>query len=211
MTLSAEKLRKVEFREGWRGYSPVDVDVFLEEVAAGVDEMEATLAEARARAERAEARLAQSGASPETDETVRRTLTLAQRAADLVVGESKAVGERIVLEAKAQAVKMAADAESAAHASRQSAERNANLAIEERQRVAEIDHARLLAGLQVQRDTLAAEVDDRRRELDDVRSLTAATRDRLRAALIDHLARLDHLETINTITAETSLEPVLGY
>lgn len=211
MTLSAEKLRKVEFREGWRGYSPVDVDVFLEEVAAGVDEMAATLAEARARAERAEARLAQAGASPETDETVRRTLTLAQRAADLVVGESKAVGERIVAEAKAQAVKVAADAESTARTSRESAERDAKSAIEERQKAAEIDHERLMAGLQAQRDTLAAEVDHRRRELDDVRSLAGATRDRLRAALTDHLARLDHFETIETITVETSLEPVLGY
>ena len=206
MTLSAETLRKIEFREGWRGYSPVDVDVFLEEVAAGVDELVASLAEARARAERAETRLAQAGASPETDETVRRTLTLAQRAADLVVGESKAVGERIVAEAKAQAVKVGAEAESAARSSRDSAERDATLAIEERQKAADIDHERLLAGLQAQRDTLATEVEARRRELDDVRSLAAATRDRLRVALSDHLARLDHLETIDI---DATLEPAL--
>lgn len=219
MTLSAEKLRKIEFREGWRGYSPVDVDVFLEEVAAGVDEMVASLAEARSRAERAEARLAQAGASPETDETVRRTLTLAQRAADLVVGESKAVGERIVAEAKAQAVKVVADAERVAHATRETSEREAKSAIEERQNAADIDHQRLLAGLHAQRETLAAEVEARRRELDDVRLLASATRDRLRAALTDHLARLDHLETIDvdttlnvdtTLDVDTTLEPALG-
>ena len=94
MTISGESIRKIEFREGWRGYNQVDVDVFLEEVAADVDELHATLGEAKARAERAETRVTAPGVTPETDETVRRTLTLAQRAADLVVSESKAVAER---------------------------------------------------------------------------------------------------------------------
>jgi DivIVA domain-containing protein len=207
VSVSAEKLRKVEFREGWRGYSPVDVDVFLEEVAAGVDELHAELAESRSRAERAEARIAASGASPETDETVRRTLTLAQRAADLVVGESKAVGERILADARAQAAKIAADAELAAVAARDAAERDARATIDARQKAADADHERVMSGLIAQRETLAADVETRRRELDDVRSLASATRDRLRAALTDHLARLDHLETIDI---ETALEPVLG-
>ncbi len=207
MSLSADKLRKVEFREGWRGYSPVDVDVFLEEVAAGVDELHADLAESRARAERAEARIAASGASPETDETVRRTLTLAQRAADLVVGESKAVAERILAEARSQAAKIAADAELAAVAARETAERQAKTAIDARQKAVDMDHERAMSALIAQRETLAADVETRRRELDDVRSLASATRDRLRAALTDHLARLDHLETIEIAT---TLEPVLS-
>ena len=61
MTISGESIRKIEFREGWRGYNQVDVDVFLEEIAAGVDELQASLTEAKARAERAESRVTTPG------------------------------------------------------------------------------------------------------------------------------------------------------
>ncbi len=196
MTLSAETLRKIEFREGWRGYNQVDVDVFLEEVAAGVEELHASLAEAKARAERAEQRIGAPGATPETDETVRRTLTLAQRAADLVVGESKAVAERIVADAHVQATRIGAEAQSDAAAARRSAESEAAEAIAKRQREADAEHHQQLSLLAAKRDALDNELALRRRELDDVRTLTVATRDRLRAALTDHLARLGQLDDV---------------
>ncbi len=194
MTISAESIRKVEFREGWRGYNQVDVDVFLEEVAAGVDELHTTLAEVKARAERAESRVAAPGVTPETDETVRRTLTLAQRAADLVVGESKAVAERIVADANVQAARLQAEAAATAAAASAALQAEANEAIAKRQSEADGAHQHRLAMLSAQRETLDDELERRRRELDDLRSLTAATRDRLRAALTDHLARLDQLD-----------------
>jgi DivIVA domain-containing protein len=194
MTISGESIRKIEFREGWRGYNQVDVDVFLEEVAAGVDDLHAALADARARAERAETRATAPGVTPETDETVRRTLTLAQRAADLVVGESKAVAERIVADATTQATRLQAEAASAAAAAAAAAQAEANAAIAKRTSEADIEHTHHLAALDSQRQTITAELERRRRELDDLRSLTAATRDRLRAALTDHLARLDQLD-----------------
>ncbi len=194
MTISAESIRKIEFREGWRGYNQVDVDVFLEEVAAGVDELHASLAEAKTRAERAESRVTAPGVTPETDETVRRTLALAQRAADLVVGESKAVAERIVADANMQVARLQSDAVAAAAAASAASDAKVTEAIANRQREADAEHERQLALLGAQREALASELDRRRRELDDVRSLTAATRDRLRAALTDHLARLDQLD-----------------
>ncbi len=194
MTISAESIRKIEFREGWRGYNQVDVDVFLEEVAAGVDELHTSLAELKARAERAESRVAAPGVTRETDETVRRTLTLAQRAADLVVGESKAVAERIVADANAQATRLHAEAVAAAAAVSAASQAEANEAIAKRHTEADVAHEHHVAKLAAQRESLDDELDRRRRELDDLRSLTAATRDRLRAALTDHLARLDQLD-----------------
>ena len=194
MTISAESIRKIEFREGWRGYNQVDVDVFLEELAAGVDDLHATLAEVKARAERAENRVAAPGVTPETDETVRRTLTLAQRAADLVVGESKAVAERIVADANARATRLEAEAADAAAVASAATQSEANEAIAKRQSEADVAHQHRVAMLSAQREALAGELERRRRELDDLRSLTATTRDRLRAALTDHLARLDQLD-----------------
>lgn len=198
MTLSSESLRTVEFREGWRGYNQVDVDVFLEEAAAGVDMLHAELAEARVRAERAEGRVPGVGSVPETDETVRRTLALAQRAADLVVGESKAVAERILADAHLQAGRIAAEAEKAAAAIKEGAlldARQASLAVSE---AASADHERALVAIRGQRLALDAEIVQRRHELDETRELTSASRDRLHAVLTDHLARLDRLDRLDT-------------
>ncbi len=224
MTISGESIRKIEFREGWRGYNQVDVDVFLEEVAADVDELHATLGEAKARAERAETRVTAPGVTPETDETVRRTLTLAQRAADLVVGESKAVAERIVADATTQATRLQAEGAAAAAAAAAAAQADANEAIAKRMSEADIQHSHHLAALDAQRQTIADELDRRRHELDDLRSLTAATRDRLRAALTDHLARLDQLDeggdasvpmivvpdTFSSASADADAEPMVA-
>lgn len=198
MTISSDTLRKIEFREGWRGYNQVDVDVFLEEVATGIDELHAELGEARTRADRAEQRAPIAGAAPQTDETVRRTLTLAQRAADLVVSEAKAVAERIVADAHAQAARIQSDAHAAATTVRESAEHEAKAAVEEHRRAAMAAHETEFAMLAAQRSSLAGEVDARRNEVAELRALSEASRDRLRAALVDHLARLDRLDALST-------------
>src|SRR5215208_1915621 len=56
MDVSPQVLRDVEFREKWRGYSPDEVDDFLEQAAAGVERLQAQLQEADERAARAEAK-----------------------------------------------------------------------------------------------------------------------------------------------------------
>jgi cell division initiation protein len=208
MSLTSEALRKAEFREGWRGYNQVDVDVFLEEVAAGVDALNAEITELKTRTDRAEARVPAAGTAPETDETVRRTLTLAQRAADLVVSEAKAVAERIVADSHAQAARITANADLQAAAIKTAAETQARESAQAEHQLAAEQHQRALAAIVAQHETVGTELDQRRHELDDVRQLTVSARDRLRAALTDHMARLDRLEASGTPLA--SVHPASG-
>ncbi len=103
MEVSPKTFREVEFREKLRGYHPEDVDQFLEQMATGVEELLERLDQALQRAARAEAQAAESGSS---DETLRRTLVLAQRTADQAVQEAREQAARLVgsAEQKAQAV-----------------------------------------------------------------------------------------------------------
>lgn len=98
--LSPRTLREVEFREKLRGYHPDDVDEFLDRVAAGVEQLQERLKDANERLARAESR---AGAEADTDDSLRRTLVLAQRTADLAVSEAKEEAAVIVATAQAQA------------------------------------------------------------------------------------------------------------
>jgi DivIVA domain-containing protein len=98
----------VEFREKMRGYHPEDVDQFLEQVAAGLEVMQDRLRQAVERAQRAEAAAADAGGS---DETLKRTLVLAQRTADLAIQEAREQAARILAGAEQQAQSLLAEAE----------------------------------------------------------------------------------------------------
>jgi cell division initiation protein len=108
MEVSPKTLREVEFREKMRGYHPEDVDHFLEQVAAGLEVMQERLRQAVERAQRAESAAAEAGG---TDETLRKTLVLAQRTADLAVQEAREQAARILAGAEQQAQAILADAE----------------------------------------------------------------------------------------------------
>jgi cell division initiation protein len=108
MDVSPKTLREVEFREKMRGYHPEDVDHFLEEVAAGLEVLQDRLRQAIERAQRAEAAAAEAEGS---DETLRKTLILAQRTADMAVQEAREQAARILAGAEQQAQAMLADAE----------------------------------------------------------------------------------------------------
>jgi cell division initiation protein len=108
MEVSPKTLREVEFREKMRGYHPEDVDQFLEQVAAGLEVLHDRLRQAVERAQRAEAAAADSGG---TDDTLRRTLVLAQRTADMAVQEAREQASRILGGAEQQAQALLADAE----------------------------------------------------------------------------------------------------
>src|SRR6516164_8596340 len=103
MDVSPKTLREVEFREKMRGYHPEDVDHFLEEVAAGLEVLQDRLRQTVERAQRAEAE--------GSDETLRKTLILAQRTADMAVQEAREQAARILAGAEQQAQAMLADAE----------------------------------------------------------------------------------------------------
>src|SRR6516165_159348 len=108
MDVSPKTLREVEFREKMRGYHPEDVDHFLEEVAAGLEVQQERLRQAVERAQRAEAAAAEAGGS---DETLRKTLILAQRTADMAVQEAREQAARILAGAEQQAQAMLSDAD----------------------------------------------------------------------------------------------------
>src|SRR3954471_7645313 len=110
MDLSPKSLREVEFREKLRGYHPEDVDEFLEQVAAGLEALQERLRQATERAAHAEQLAAESGVN---DESIRRTLILAQRTADMDIEEAREQAGSIVAagEARSQWASIGADAE----------------------------------------------------------------------------------------------------
>jgi cell division initiation protein len=108
MEVSPKTLREVEFREKMRGYHPEDVDQFLEQVAAGIEVLQDRLRQAVERAQRAEAAAQESGGA---DETLKKTLVLAQRTADMAVQEAREQASRILASAEQQAQSILAEAE----------------------------------------------------------------------------------------------------
>jgi DivIVA domain-containing protein len=187
MELTPQTLHAVEFREARRGgYNTRDVDDFLERVAAGVGQLHERLRETAARAETAEARLIDvqrqfedvqrrgpsmmPTAAPvaavavnETDDTLRRTLVLAQRTADATIKEAKQEANRLIDEARAEASRTRVAAEEDA---RRGAD-HARVAIE-----AELD------GLIDQREALRGDLDVLNRHIDD-------QRERIRAGIAE--------------------------
>lgn len=107
MDVSPQTIREIEFREKLRGYNQDDVDEFLERVAAGVEILQERLRQTTERALRAEQ---QAREVFDGDDSLRRTLGLAQRTADLAVQEAREQGTRIVMAAEAHAVAIAEEA-----------------------------------------------------------------------------------------------------
>ncbi len=107
MDLSPQLLREVEFRQMWRGYSPDEVDEFLERLAVVVEELQTRLRDAVQRAESAERR---SGSAEESGDELRRTLVLAQRTADAAVEEARRQAEDLLAEAQERAASIVDDA-----------------------------------------------------------------------------------------------------
>lgn len=108
MEISGKILREVEFRDRLRGYDTDEVDDFLEKVAVGVDELHVEIQMAAERAQRLERQM--EDVSLPDDDSLRRTLVLAQRTADLAISEARTEGEHIVEEAQRQATELMAEA-----------------------------------------------------------------------------------------------------
>jgi cell division initiation protein len=172
MDVSPKTLREVEFREKMRGYHPEDVDQFLERVAAGIEVLQDRLRQALERAQRAEAQASEAGG---TDDTLRRTLVLAQRTADLAVQEAREQAARILAGAEQQAQAMIADAEERA---RRAHEDTLN------------DIRSQLAKLESNRQQLQLDVDTLTRWVDEHKV-------HLSSALHDALARIEQTELLS--------------
>jgi DivIVA domain-containing protein len=93
MDVTPQLLKDVEFRQKVRGYDPDEVDDFLERVGLAFAQLQDRLREATDQIETANARAAQAEArvrdTSEMDDTLRRTLVLAQRTADAAVKEAE--------------------------------------------------------------------------------------------------------------------------
>lgn len=120
MAVSAEQLRSLRFDEGLRGYDKRQVDKVITRVADLVEELQNRLSEAEGRAAAAEARVVDRAAGPvsrqaspdaaELDETLRKTLILAQRTADAAVKEAREEAAQLRDDARAEADGVLADA-----------------------------------------------------------------------------------------------------
>ena len=166
MDVSPQTIRQVEFRDKLKGYHPDDVDEFLERVAAGLEIMQERLRLATDRAVRAESAATDSR---EDDESLRRTLVLAQRTADLAVKEGREQAARIIEAAESEAAATLAAAEEEAR--------------------------RTIAGANAQVRADVARLEGARRQLDDdVERLVRYVdeqRARTKALLADAAANLD--------------------
>ena len=166
MDVSPETIRQVEFRERLRGYHQDDVDEFLERVAAGLEILQERLRETTERAVRAEQ---QAKEALEGDESLRRTLVLAQRTADLAVQEAREQAARIVEASQSQAQSIVSQAEERAR--RMAQEAQAQLRAD-------------VARLEAARDHLRQDVAALERYLDDERG-------KAQAAFIDAARRIE--------------------
>ncbi len=211
------KLPEVRFEEELRGYSKSQVDRVLQGLAPLADDvasLQQRLADAETRAAAAEARLvearaAQPAAQPATpaaqpapvspasfDETLSKTLLLAQRTADQTVADAKVEAEGLVASARAEAEELQNEN------ARARREASAEVA-QERQALLEAAHAEVQAKIAAaeasltstegaQRDALVAEIveyrqlrDDLLTDIERLEGHLAKRRETIRAALAD--------------------------
>lgn len=115
MDLTPQLFRDVQFTERRGAYDRDEVNAFLARVGTAVGQLQERLREAQRRVEAAEDRAAQFEAQAreqkDADETLRRTLVLAQRTADAAVEEAKGEAESIVADARQKADDMIVQAE----------------------------------------------------------------------------------------------------
>ena len=166
LDLSPKTLREVEFREKLRGYHPDDVDDFLERVASGLETLLDRLREANDRANRLEARATDR---IDDDDSLKRTLVLAQRTADLAIQEAQ--------ESAAQTL-AAAEEEARALLTRAEAHANELLRMGEEQLREDVRR------LEAARDQMLVDLDALSGWMDEERN-------RLRLALSDALAHIE--------------------
>jgi DivIVA domain-containing protein len=191
MDLSARVLHEAEFREAKRGYHTQDVDEFLERLAIAVDRQDAALREARQRMAAAEHRAADlerrldesqrgGGESTEADETLKRTLVLAQRTADAAIREAEERAARTVAAAEDEAARLLAEAQEASAQAYADAEEEARRA----QHAARTRVLQELQELEATRELLRGDVELLERHVEE-------QRDRLRFSIRELQAIVD--------------------
>ena len=212
MDVTPQLLKDVEFREKkFGGYDPDEVDDFLERVGVAIGQLQLRLREMSQRAEAAEARLAEQPAVPalpptEADDTLRRTLLLAQRTADAAVAEAQEEAQRIVGAAQDEAERIRAE-DLARH------ERELQESQDEIRRAGDETRNRILAEvdeLEGIRDQLMADVEVLERHVDDERARLQTTVDTLQG-LLDAAGAMAPLEPPVVTAVVPPREPEPNY
>ena len=165
-TITSESVKAVQFREKLRGYHPDDVDAFVAAVATAVETLEQRVKDAEARAAELASR---STDSTDAEESLRRTLVLAQRTADLAIQEAKDEAARVLAEATQE---------------RNAAEREL---AELRDRL----HNEVEAESRAHREQLLAERTALQADVEALESHLARERERLRIYFSDQLRRVE--------------------
>ncbi len=207
MDLTSQVLHDVEFREAKRGgYHTQDVDEFLERLAVAVDRQEAQLREARQRVAAAEQRTAEAerraaeaelrGGGSDADETLKRTLVLAQRTADAAIREAEEQAARMLAGAEDEAHRLVSDAHDASAQAYADAEEEARRAQHEARTRVLAELQELEAGRELLRsdvELLEQHIEVQRERLRlTIRDLTALVEDpaALREALVPSMAEV---------------------
>jgi DivIVA domain-containing protein len=165
-TITSESVKAVQFREKLRGYHPDDVDAFVAAVATAVEALERRASEAEAKLAELETRSADAN---DAEESLRRTLVLAQRTADLAIQEAKDEAARVLGEATEQ---------------RDAAEREL---AELRERL----HAEVEEETRSHRQRLLSERSALQADVDALEAHLARERERLRIYFSDQLRRVE--------------------
>jgi cell division initiation protein len=177
MEISGQVLRDVEFVTRLRGYDTDEVDEFLERVAVSIDGLKAQLGAIREKPERNE--------GPELDdESLRRTLVLAQRTADLAVREAREEAATLLEDAREEAAALTATTREEAGRVRSDAERDA------RQRIIDLEARRVQL----------------EKEIEELGRFALAERGRISAALSAALASLGSMLSIDREPLVRSVE-----
>jgi DivIVA domain-containing protein len=108
MDVTPRELRDLDIREKFRGYDPNDVDDLLERAARSIEKLESQVRDLQ---QRADSGAVDTAKSRENEETIQRTLILAQRAADEAVAEAQAKARQILGDAESKASTMVSEAE----------------------------------------------------------------------------------------------------
>ena len=161
-----QSIREVRFRQALRGYNPEDVDAFINRVIATVEELQRTVDALQVRATEAEAK---ANEEHEVEDSLRRTLVLAQRTADAAIQEAQEEAARLVAGAKAEREALVAEMD--AFRERSVAEAEAAIAAER-------------ARLHDERDALA-------RDVATLSAYLAQERERLRIYFTAQLRRVE--------------------
>jgi DivIVA domain-containing protein len=193
-----DSLRTVEFRETLKGYHRDDVDEYLEKAAVEAEGLQEQLRQSGERLRQAAERISQLETQLEQqpvavakseasvpDDTLQRTLLLAQKFVDETKADSEAQATRIIAEADAKARQMTEQAQSQASL----------IAAESEQRLREE-----ISRLEDSRGRLTHEVEAMNRHLEGERS-------RLRTALSEILRWVDENVQPGSATEPARTDP----